>query len=245
MRMTTKPTSTARIDHLIEEQVLKWQKESDRRKQKREPIPPVITISRQSGNESEEIIKKISEALKLDIFDTQIIHEVAQSVKMSDKVAKSLDGKTRSTLDNWIQFLKANRYIFPDTYLTHLTKVIGTIGEQGGAIILGRGANHILPPEETLRLRFVAPLGHRIQNTSEQEGISIEAAERQITKKESEQRAFIKKYFEVNVDDPTYYDLIINTQYVSPEKIVDIVKASLKFKKIPSRRRFDPKPAEQ
>lgn len=243
--MTTKPTSTTRIDHLIEEQVLKWQKASDRRKQKREPAPPVITISRQSGNESTEVIKKISEALKLDIFDTQIIHEVAQSVKMSDKVAESLDGKTRSTLDNWIQFLKANRYIFPDTYLTHLTKVIGTIGEQGGAIILGRGANNILPPEETLRIRFIAPLGHRIQNMSKKEGISIEAAERQITKKESEQRAFIKKYFEVDIDDPIYYDLIINTQYLSDDKIVALVKAALKFKKIPSRRRFDPKPAEQ
>ncbi|MDY0045310.1 MAG: cytidylate kinase-like family protein [Syntrophales bacterium] len=240
--MMTKPTSTTRIDHLIEEQVLKWQKASDRRKKKSEPPPPVITISRQSGNESAALISKISEELKLDIFDNQIIHEVSQSVKMSDRVVESLDGKTRSTLDNWIQFLKANRYIFPDTYLTHLTKVIGTIGEQGGAIILGRGANHILPPEETLRLRLIAPLGHRIQNVAKNESISIEAAERQITKKESEQRAFIKKYFEVDIEDPIYYDLIINTQFLSSEKIVNLIKASVKYKKLPARRRFDKKP---
>ena len=243
--MTTKPTSTARIDHLIDKQVLKWQKASDRRKQKSEPPPPVITISRQSGNESNELIEKISAALELDVFDTQIIHEVAQSVKMSDRVVESLDGKTRSTLDNWIQFLKANRYIFPDTYLTHLTKVIGTIGEQGGAVILGRGANHILPPEETLRVRFIAPLVHRIQKLSKEQKISIEAAERQITKNESEQRAFIKRYFEVEIYDPVYYDLIINTQHLSSDKIVNLIKAACKFKKLPARRRFDPKPSEK
>ncbi len=238
--MAIKPSKVSRVENILEDQVIKWQKQVDRRKKTPDAKGPVITISRQPGTPSDTLITKIATALKLDVFDNEIINAVAESVKMSEKVIASLDERTRSALDNWIQILKSSRYLLPDTYLTHLTKVIGTIGEQGGAIIVGRGANLILPPETTLRVRLVAPLGTRIMNLSKEEAIgSIDEAQRQINKKESEQRAYIRKYFEVDIDDPVQYDLVVNAQFMSDDQIIDVIKAGMKNKKAPSRRRFD------
>ncbi|MBN2254186.1 MAG: cytidylate kinase-like family protein [Deltaproteobacteria bacterium] len=230
------------IERMIEEQARKWQQATDRRKKKQEPTGPVITISREPGSEGHVLAKKIAEELKIDLFDREIIHQVSKSANMSERVVQSLDEKERSILDNWIQFLKTSRWFWGDEYVHHLTKVIGTIHEHGNAVILGRGANMVLPPEETLRLRFVAPFDVRIQNISKEQSISQEKAKQYIYKEESDRKAFVRKYFHTDIDDSVNYDMVINTHYLTHDQIINIVTASLKFKKLPARRRFDPKP---
>ncbi|MCK9229415.1 MAG: cytidylate kinase-like family protein [Syntrophales bacterium] len=243
--MATKLSKSARLESILEEQVLRWQKQSDRRKTKATPKKPVITVSRQPGIPMEKLMERLAAELELDVFDNEIIHAVAKSVKMSEKVVATLDEKTRGVLDNWIQVLKSTRYLLPDTYITHLTKVIGAIAEQGGAIIMGRGANLILPPEKTTRIRFVAPMGVRMVHLSKDVEISsIDAAQRMIAKKEAEQQAYIRKYFEVDIDDPVHYDLIINTHFMADEKIIEMIKAGVKTVEPPRRRRSDRKPGE-
>ncbi|TFG37194.1 MAG: cytidylate kinase-like family protein [Syntrophobacterales bacterium] len=240
--MTTNPTST-RLEHLIEEQARKWQLAMNLRKKKSGPHPPVITISRQPGSGDHIFARRIAEELNLDIFDDKIIHEIAESANMSEKVVASLDEKMRSTLDNWIQFLKTTRFFFSDKYFLHLTKVIGAAGGHGGAIIIGRGANLILPAEETLRIRFIAPMEVKVKNLSKGLGISAREAEERIIRIEAERRAFIRKHFKVDIDDPINYDLMINTQYLDEDKIIELVKSSLKFKKPKERRSTDTKKA--
>jgi cytidylate kinase len=242
--MTTKPTST-RLEHLIEEQARKWQLAMNMRKKKSEPHPPVITISRQPGSGDHIFARRIAEELNLDIFDDKIIHAVAESAQMSERVVSSLDEKMRSTLDNWIQFLKTTRFFFSDKYFLHLTKVLVATGEHGGALIIGRGANLILPAEETLRIRLIAPMAVKIKNLSEGLNISPEEAEERIIRIEAERKAFIKKHFKVDIDDPINYDIVINTEFMDVDKIVKLVKSSLKFKKPKERRSTDKKAASK
>ena len=47
-------------------------------------------------------------------------------------------------------------------YIRHLTKAVAVIAKLGNAIILGRGANFLLP--EALNVRIDASDEHRIQN---------------------------------------------------------------------------------
>ena len=188
-----------------------------------------------------ELIQQLSEELKLDIIDSKIIHEVAKSVRMSEKVVSYLDEKTRSILDNWILYLRTTRFLLADEYVRHLTKVIGAIGEQGGAIVVGRGANLILPPEETLRVRFIAPMETKIRNIMREFSLTEEDAKQRIFMKEAERRDSVRKNFKVDIEDPANYDLIINTGFLGTENIVGIIKSALKFKSIPSRRKRDVK----
>jgi len=231
------------LDRLIEEQVKKWEASKERRKGKDEAALPVVTISRETGSIVNELVQRISQELGLDIIDGKIIHEVAKSVRMSEKVVSYLDEKTRSTLDNWILYLKTTRFLRADQYVRHLTKVVAAIGEQGGALIIGRGANLILPPEETLRVRFIAPIEVRIQNMMQETGITEQEARRQILLKDAERRDSVKKNFKVDIEDPACYDLVINTEFLGTEQIVEMIKSVLKHKKVPSRRKADAGPA--
>ncbi len=232
-------TGSMELNRIVEKQIKKWEISKERRRDRKEAPLPVITISRQPGSIVNELVQRLSKELKFDVIDSRIIHEVAESVQMSEKVVSHLDEKTRNVLDNWIVYLKATRFLLTDKYVYHLTKVIGAAGEQGGVIIIGRGANLILPPDETLRVRFIAPMETKIRHMVQEFNITEEDAKQLIVLKEAERRDSVKKYFKVNIEDPINYDLIINTEFLGVENIIGVIRSALKFKKTFSRRKTD------
>jgi len=106
-------------------------------------------------------------------------------------------------------------------------KVIGAIGKHGSAIIVGRGANFVVPPQNRLRLRIVAPQNVRIANVARAFDVKTEDARRHIIRTESDRRAFIRKYFNADITDPINYDLVINTGELEIDKAVKAVIAAL------------------
>jgi len=209
-------------DVLVEEQLGKW------RVSESEPVkdvtaaktPPVITISRETGCRATQIAQKLADILKMDLMGGKIIQMVAESTEMSEKIVKSLDEKEITKRDEWLSALFDRRNLWPDQYLQHLTKVIGTIGRHGNAVILGRGANFILPHEETFSVRIIAPWETRIENALK---TTREEAQRYLAETDSSREAFVRKYFNADVRDPAYYDLILNMRGFTVDSAVKAI----------------------
>jgi cytidylate kinase len=161
----------------------------------------------------------------------QIIQHVAESAKMSRKVIESLDEREVTRRDSWLTALFQDHHLWPDEYLQHLTKVIGTVGRYGNAIIVGRGANYILPQGKTFRVRIIAPLEDRIRYVMEDRGCVKTEAEQYVVKAENDRNAFIRKYFNADVTDPKQYDIVINTAGVTMEGATEAIKAAFKMRK--------------
>ena len=100
-------------------------------------------------------------------------------------------------------------------------------GKHGRAIIVGRGANFILPPDNRFRVRVVAPQQFRIENVAKNFNIPEREAKRRVIRTESDRRAFIRKYFNADIADPLNYDLIINTGTLSIDDAVNAIVASV------------------
>jgi cytidylate kinase len=161
----------------------------------------------------------------------QIIQHVAESARMSRKVIESLDEKEVSLRDTLLNTLFRDRHLWPDEYLQHLTKVVATVGRYGNAIIVGRGANFILPQAGTFRVRILAPLEYRIRHVMEDRNCDKTQAEQYVVKKENDHRSFIRKYFNADVTDPKHYDILINTGSVTIEGGAEAIKVAFKMKK--------------
>jgi len=220
-------TKTRSVIKIIEEQVKKWQ--IMKVKEKKEAIVfPVITISREPGSGGRIVATELGKKLGLDVFHQEIINEMAESAQVSSRILETLDEKGLSVLDEWITSLVDKKHLWPDQYLRHLMKVIGTIGKHGSAVIVGRGANFVLPSEGRIRVRIVAPLNVRVENVSSNFGISAENAKRRIIRTESERRAFIRKYFNADITDPINYDLVLNTGTLSIEAAANVIKSASK-----------------
>jgi cytidylate kinase len=214
------------IEQIIEEQVRKWQITRTEEKKKDERIS-VITISREAGSGGNILAKRLSDQLEFDLFSQEFIHNMAESAHVSVRLLETLDEKGASVLEEWISSIVNKRHLWPDQYLQHLMKIIGTIGKHGRAVIVGRGANFVLPPEKRLSVRVIAPLETRLRNASQKFSVSVDEARSRVLKTESDRKAFIKKYFNNDIRHPLNYDLIINTRMLSIDDAVNSVSGAL------------------
>jgi cytidylate kinase len=220
---------TRSIEQIIEEQIKKW--EAALQDKKKTPTSfPTITVSRQAGSGGHILAPRLAKDLGLDFFDQEIIQAIADNAHIRTSVVRTLDEKSVSAIESMFSAITGEQHLWRYEYLDHLVKVIVAIGKHGHAVILGRGANFILPQEDILRVRIVAPLEVRIKNTAAWLNLSLAEAKKQVLKVESDRIAFIRKYFNVDIDDPVNNDIIINTKNTSIDAAVDIVKAALKFK---------------
>jgi len=214
------------VEQIIEEQVRKWQITRTEEKKKDERIS-VITISREAGSGGNILAKRLSDQLEFDLFSQEFIHNMAESASVSVRLLETLDEKGASVLEEWISSIVDKRHLWPDQYLQHLMKIIGTIGKHGRAVIVGRGANFVLPPEKRLSVRVIAPLETRLRNASQKFSLSVDEARSRVLKTESDRKAFIKKYFNDDIRHPLNYDLIINTGTLSIDDAVNAVSGAL------------------
>ena len=221
--MEFKPGVKRSITAIIEDQARRW--DLAQKKKFKQTIRPVIAVSRLPGSGGWFLAQRVAKDLKMDYWDRQIIDEVAKSAKVSKRMIRSLDEQDKSMLDDWIESL-GERHVWPYEFMNHLTRVIGTIGAHGNAVIVGRGASFILPPDACLRVLVIAPLEVRVGNVSAFFKIPKEEAKQRILTVESERIAFMRKYFNVDALDPNYYDLVINTQYFNLDEASKVITAA-------------------
>lgn len=214
------------IPKLIEEQVQRWHITRKKEALEKEGIS-VVTLSREPGSGGRIIAGRLAEKLGIDIFHQEVIHQIAESADVSETMLETLDERGLNTLEHWIASLVQERHLWPDRYMKHLMKVIGTIGNHGRAVIVGRGANFVLPPDTRFAVRIVAPQAWRIENVAKEFSISKDEAKRRVLRTESDRRAFIRKYFNADIADPTNYDLVINTNTLKLEDAVNVISAAL------------------
>ena len=214
------------IPRIIEEQVHRWQITQQKKVPQQEGVS-IVTLSREPGSGGRIVASRLAEKLGIDIFHQEVIHEIARSADVSATVLETLDERGLSTLEHWISSLVHERHLWPDRYMQHLMKVIGTIGKHGRAVIVGRGANFVLPAEKRFAVRIVAPQAWRIENVSKEFDISSEDAKRRVMQTESDRRAFIRKYFNADIADPNNYDLVVNTATLNLDDTVNVISAAL------------------
>jgi len=214
------------IEQIVDEQVHRWEILHAEKMEEKKRIP-LITVSREPGSGGSIIAKRIAELLELDLFHGEVIQEMAESAQISARLMESLDEKGISFVADWVSTLVNERHLWPDQYLQHLMKVITTIGKQGRAVIVGRGANFILPSEGTFRIRILADLDIRANNVAREYGIPFEEARRRVIQTESERRAFVRKYFHEDIASPVNYDLVINIGTLSIDAALNAITGAL------------------
>jgi cytidylate kinase len=214
------------VEQLIEEQMHRWQLMHTQKKSKKKVIP-VLTISREPGSGGRIVAQKLAAKLNVEVFNQEVLHAMAKRADVSEQMLATMDERGLSILEDWISSLVYDRHMWPDEYLGHLMNVIGAIGKRGRAVVVGRGANFILPPEQRFRVRITAPRRFRIRKVAQEFNLSEQDARRRVIKTESDRKAFIRKYFNADIADPDNYDLIINTKNLSMDHAATVIAAAL------------------
>jgi cytidylate kinase len=223
--MATKEES---IVQFVKQQIRKWETGPAKKDRKPQVRIPVITVSMEPGSGGSLVAEAVADRLGFDYFHRDIIQGIAKSAKIRASVIDTIEKERLTGIDDFIASLYKSQYLYPGIYMEHLLKVVNTIADHGNAVIVGRGANFILPPDERFSVRVVAPLEIRIQNVVRAYKVPAEKARKRVIGRESRRSAFIRKSYNADIADPQNYDLTINTGGMRIESAVDAVIAAVK-----------------
>jgi len=217
-------TSDASIEALrgmMEARVYEWRQSEEKRPTQPGPI---VTVSREEGCRGESISERVAAELGLHLYTWEIVEQIAKDEHVSVQVVSTLDEKARTELEDWLTGFQGTHNISEYDYLRALKRVTFAIAAHGSAMIVGRGASFLLPPEKRIALLFVSPIGVRIRNVMEERGLSEKHAREHIAKVEGEHHRFAKKYFQADILESAHYHLVINTAFVKPDTIAAIMR---------------------
>jgi cytidylate kinase len=191
---------------------------------------PYLIISREKGAGGNTVARLAGKRLGWQVFDNEIVDEIAQKAHVRRQLIESLDERDQATIQQSISQLLNSQHIGTSDYLIYLKQVVLALGHQGDVVIVGHGARFILPGQFGLCVRMVAPIEARIQRIADKARLSLDAARVEVEKTDHEREKLIHRHFGHDVTDPLSHDLIINTAAISAEAAAEVVLTALQRK---------------
>jgi cytidylate kinase len=81
----------------------------------------------------------------------------------------------------------------------------------------------MLPRDLGFRVRLVAPLDMRVKRFATRHNMSVEEAREKAPEIDRERAEFVENHFHARVEDPTRYDMTLNTEHFSPAQAADAI----------------------
>jgi cytidylate kinase len=188
-----------------------------------------ICISREAGAGGGTIARQVATRLGWKVYDHELIEAIASRMEISVEEARTYDELAPTVIQDWLLPLGEEHYAPHEAYLDHLAKLVEAIGKAGESILVGRATAFLLPREETLRVRVVAPLKVRAQRLAERMGVSLRTARRAAQDLDRRSLKFARVMHHVDAGDPHHYDLVLETHSlgltIATEVIVRAVEA--------------------
>ncbi len=227
------------VEQILERQARLWQLRRTQEKEKERPgrgrfkgmyFGPYVLISRELGSGGRAVGALLAERLKWQVFDRQIVDEIARHAKIRQQLIETLDEHARGRLEEFIRDILGQEILAPESYLYHLRQILLALGHQGNVVIVGRGAQYVLPRQFGLCVWMVAPLELRIERVAKMEGITREAARSLIARTDAEREKFVLSHFQRRPRNPLDFDIMINTGLLSYEETTEILLGTLRSK---------------
>jgi cytidylate kinase len=207
------------------------------------PAEPVarfrnVCISREAGAGGGTIARMVGRRLDWKVYDHELLEAIAHRMEVSTDEVRGIDELAPSVVQDWILPLREEYYAPQEAYLDHLAKLVEAIGKAGESIIVGRGANFLLPREETLSVRIIAPLKARAARLAERMHLSVRTARRAARDLDRRRNQFDRTMHRADSDDPHNHDLVLDSNSlgleIATEVIVRTIEAGLPAKPKPN-----------
>lgn len=213
------------IEEIVSQQVKRSELARKKDRESGAAAKPVITISRRMGSGAKLVAEQLAQDLGWSLWGKELIEAMAEDAEVSRRVVEAFDEHAVSDIESFVRSVLGDYEMGGFMYARHLAKAVGAIAKLGNAIILGRGANFLLP--KALNIRIDASDEHRIHNMVTYEGLTREQAEAKIRQSDRERGEFLISTFGKERVHHARYDLTICMDEFRPTDAVEIIKAIL------------------
>jgi cytidylate kinase len=193
----------------------------------------IVTIEREFGSGGGAIAAQLARRLGWKLWDQQLTCDIAKKAQVAESAValcdERVDGRLyrlakafwRGSYERSMPMASAHAFD-TDRMMTMVGEIMGTIAQEGNAVIVGRGAPFFLRERsDTFRVFTYAPHDEKIRRLLAT-GRERDEAEDMVNNVDRERIAYIKHYF--NADWPTrsLYHLMINT-VIGDENVISTI----------------------
>ena len=179
------------------------------------------------GAGGQEIARKIGRRLDWEVLDKNLLDRVAERFHeprmMLELVNETPLNWVYDVLGAWMD----QRVINHQRYVAQLGRVVHAAAQRGSLVVVGRGAQFLLPRDKLLAVRLIAPLRFRVEQVMACRGVNKAAARRMVQEGDLGRREFVQRFFHHDIGDPHLYDLVINVQSLGTVGAVDQILAAV------------------
>ncbi len=211
----------------------------------------IITLTGHLGSIG-EIPKLLAMNLNYKLIDRELLIESAQMLGMNDTELEQFDERTKGLggpLSNFLKnFIEKSSLAgidpsgleatfassYADTargfqsddllYIDTMTDVMKGYAAQGDVIIVGRGSQAIFKDESNVyHFRIVCDPEERIKRFANNANLDLNEARKRVADSDSQREIWHKKYFGIDYRSPYLYNMVLNSEFSSDQKIVQAI----------------------
>jgi CMP/dCMP kinase len=181
----------------------------------------VITISRQMGSLGCEVANEVASRLEYRLVWRELINQAAIRAGSPDVALATIDDLGLLGISPSVSKQRA--------YIAAVQSVMEELASAGKIVIVGRAGQMILKNwSNVLHVQIVAPMDVRVSRVASDQEISLEAARAQIDASDAHRHKYLKRYYKVNWEDSSLYDLTVNTARISVESVAELICLRMK-----------------
>lgn len=198
----------------------------------------VICISRAAASGGEEIGKQVAEKLGYLYVDEEIVaraaaegglepRDIADEERRKSFATRFLEVFAESGGDAFTMSAPVAAVmegVRPADIRDLIRETIAQTAGRGNVVIVAHAASFALEPGPgVLRVLATASPRTRAKRVATSEDLEEAEAERMIKDSDAARRDYLKRFYSVDRESPTHYDLIVNTDHISVEQAAAIV----------------------
>jgi cytidylate kinase len=209
---------------------------------------PAITISRQEGAGGLTVASNLANYLETHsashevwtVFSQHLVAKVLEDHHYHEGISDFMkEGHKGSLTDAFEEFLG----LHPNTWtlVEQTNATIVRLAQIGNVILIGRGANIVTRElENVFHVHLVGSLEKRIERAQKVFNLDQKEATKYIKRKDKARRRYLKDNFDKDMDDPSLYHVVINTDLVQYDEAARLIGneviARFKLDKLPKLR---------
>ena len=176
----------------------------------------VITVSRQYGSLGNVIVNAVAARLGYRVAMRDLINQAALRAGSPSVALAVIDELHLLGISPTSEEYQA--------YICSVRTVIEELAAKGNVILAGRGGQAVLHDRPgVLHVKIIAPFEVRAQRLAERHHIALQAARARARASDRERCLYLKRFYNLDGNDPLLYDLVINTAHLSVEAATGLI----------------------
>jgi Cytidylate kinase-like family len=194
-----------------------------------------VALSQMDGAEGESIGLKVAQKLDFGYLNEAIVAQVAndrgveeaavaEAERRKSLLSRIAERAARGTVESAAAGPWPSSFDEGDKLLSLIQDAVKEAADRGSVVLVAHAASYACAERpDVLRVSITAPMSARVSRVAAAEGVSEKDATKSLRQSDTGRASYLKRVYGVSKEQPTDYDVVINTERMSPDAAAALI----------------------